>query len=55
MSNGRKLKTCEWLDVRQVGLVKIDVTKSHKKHKDNNDGSDAGCPDYNANRPTQPA
>jgi hypothetical protein len=55
VSNGRKLKAGEWLDVRQVGPVTIDVTKSHKKHKDNNYGSGAGCADYNANRPTQPA
>jgi hypothetical protein len=55
MSNGRKLKTGKWLDVRQVGPVKIDVIKSHEKNKGNNYGSGAGCADYNANRPTQPA
>ena len=55
MSNGRKLKTGKGFDVRQVGPVEVDVTKSHNKHKGNNYGCGASCNDYNANCPTQPA
>jgi hypothetical protein len=55
ISDGGELKTREWLDVRQIGPVKIDVMKSHEKNKGSNRDSDAGCADYKANRPTQPA
>jgi hypothetical protein len=54
VSNGRKLKIGERLDVRQVRPVKIDVMNCYQKNNRSN-LSNAGCADYKANGPTPPA